>query len=299
MSSLLSFLSSAEVEEVKGPVRAGVGGARKPWNPPATLLAIRVWKDGSVFPSQALVDRFNLEYVPVTITRGEERPYSAAEVEKFEADENAREDQWVADQAALPEDKRKPFKRKVLKARYKPSKYEAKDGVFGNGFDVIDSRLWANYKAGGNILFVAPASKDLAKVDLFGSTKYSGSEEEGQKIYDATPVSSVMNQGSNTFGEEVLLPAIKEIYGIELGEDKEYVDMLVVDELNTGDDTVNFNKKFSHTVSHFPKLVLRGEDKGKPDYERRENAVIWGFLPADMLNIKADEVVDSTENTTV
>lgn len=56
----LSFLQTIKVED--GPKRKG-GGLRKDWNP--TLpLAIRVWKDGSVLPSQGLLERFDLEYRP-------------------------------------------------------------------------------------------------------------------------------------------------------------------------------------------------------------------------------------------
>jgi len=57
----LDFLKDIKVDE---PVakRSG-GGSRKAWNP-TEGLAIRVWKDGGVFPSETLIDLFDLEYQP-------------------------------------------------------------------------------------------------------------------------------------------------------------------------------------------------------------------------------------------
>lgn len=280
MSSFLSFLETATVEEVAAPSRAGVGGARKPWNPADDVLAIRVWKDGGVFPSKALIERFNLEYVKVKITKGEQIPYTQEDVDKWNEEQARLRDEHVQAQASLPEAERKEFKVKEFKPRFKPSKYETENDIWGNGFDFIDSRLWHGYK-GGNMLFVAPASKNLSKVDIFGSTKYTE---------DGTAVSSVYDQGSKTFGSDVLVPTIKEVYGIELNDEKEYVDMLVVDELNLGGaEPVNLNKKFSQKTAIFPKKVLRGDLKGQADYEKRENTSVWGFIPADMLNTEVSE----------
>jgi hypothetical protein len=55
----LSFLKTIKVEDTAP--RRGGGGSRKQWFP-LLPYAIRVWKDGSVFPSKGLVERFDLEY---------------------------------------------------------------------------------------------------------------------------------------------------------------------------------------------------------------------------------------------
>lgn len=267
--SLLSFLKTATAEKVTTTHRGG--GVKKPWNPPADVLAVRVWRDGSVFPSQALVDRFQLEYHKVNITKGAEIPYT----------EEQKNEHLIAMQA-LPEDKRTE-----LKPKFKPSLIESKDGVFGNGFDVIDSRLWGAYKAAGHMLFVCPVPKDLPKVDLFGATKFDG---------EGNPVQGVMDQGSKTYGEDTLLASIKDLYGIELNDNRQYVDMLVVEELPVGDEVVNFNKQFASPVFLTPKVVNRGKDKGKPDYERRENTKIYGFLPSDIVG---ETVTDTIEDVPV
>ena len=50
--SFLSFLNGVTLDEVTKPTRTG-GGVKKQWNPAPTFMGIRIWKDGSVFPSQA------------------------------------------------------------------------------------------------------------------------------------------------------------------------------------------------------------------------------------------------------
>lgn len=285
--SLLGFLVGAKFDPSEAPVRRSGGGARKQWNPLSGLV-VRLWKDGSVYPSQALVDKFNLEYAPVVITKGENRPYSQEEIDKHNENQLREHDEYLSKLAQGQPDEWKP---KELKPRFKPSNIVPKEGAkHGNGFDVIDSRVWAGYKASGNMLFISPASQDLPKVDLFGQTKYTSAEEEGAVVYDAVPVSSVMDQGSKTFGEDVLIPAVKEIYGIELTDDNEFVDLVVVEELKEDGQSINLKELFSQKVAHLPKRVLRGEDKGKADYVRREHAIVYGFIPAQLLPKSATEV---------
>lgn len=60
---MLDFLSNIKVEDpATMRKQGGGGGSRKAWNPAEESLAIRVWKDGSVFPSKQLTHWFNLEY---------------------------------------------------------------------------------------------------------------------------------------------------------------------------------------------------------------------------------------------
>src|SRR5882757_6878229 len=57
----LDFLKQIKVDDPATMRKSGGGGARKAWNP-TDGLKLRVWKDGSVFPSKELVDWFDLEY---------------------------------------------------------------------------------------------------------------------------------------------------------------------------------------------------------------------------------------------
>lgn len=290
--SLLSFLNTAQVETPKN-VRVhsgGVGGAKKPWNPPATLLAIRVWESGAVYPSQALIDRFNLEYRKAKITKGDEVAYTPEALEKFhqgEAEAVAKRNQEIAQAIADGKEAPAPYVAKTeAPKKYKVSTYEYEGEVAGNGFDVIDSRKWAGYKGDGHMLFIAPVAKDEPKVDLFGSTKYEPLKdgEVGGQIFQA-PVSGVYEQGSKTYGKSTLIKSIEELYGIKLGKDKEYVDMIIFDEFNG----LNLVKHFAQPVSLIPKIVDRGKEKGEADYQRRENLQIWGFAPAEVLNVAVQE----------
>jgi hypothetical protein len=56
----LDFLKQIKVDAPPDNLRAS-SGPRKQWNP-TTANTIRVWKNGALYPSQDLVDRFGLEY---------------------------------------------------------------------------------------------------------------------------------------------------------------------------------------------------------------------------------------------
>jgi len=221
---MLDFLQNITIADVAEKTVARTGGPRKQRNPEG--LAIRVFRDGSVYPSLELVEKFGLEYA-------------------------------------------------------------AKDSaVTGNGFDVIDTQLFPQFQAGKRILIISPAQKSLPKVDLFGSTVY---EEDGK------PKSSVIDQGSKSFGTEELIPAIEEIYGLtfaksavtgkEGAEDSpaveglDFVDMLLVANPATGEPWTA-----PRDVVYIPKKVSRGKDKGTVSTQRREKPEFYAFLPAEVVN---------------
>lgn len=245
--SLLNFLKTSTVEEVASPARAG--GGRKQWNPSPAIVAIRVWKDGSIFPSQAAVDKFDLEYRKSVITK---EPIKLKENET-EADQKFR------------------------------NVYGFPDGT-GNGLDLIDSRQWPQVKGDGAMLFVAVVPKDAGKVDFFNTVAYGD---------DGTPKTNVMDQGSNTFGKDVLLPAIEEVYGVKFnraasedGKDPgvkdgvDFLDLAIFESLGEGEESFNVTEHYSKPILHVPKRITRGADKGKADYIRRENVKVYGLAPA-------------------
>lgn len=281
--SLLSFLRSSTVEEVVPGTRAGgPTGPRKQRQPNPSIVAVRLWRDGSVYPSTAAIAKFDLGYKDAVITK-EQIPLKEGETEQ-------------------------KFK----------NVYAFPNGT-GNGFDVVDSRVWDQFKAAadGGMLFVVPTPKNAAKVDLFGTTNY---------MDDGKPKSTIEEQGAKTFGMEVLIPAVEQIYGIVFKVDAveaqaaqpavlasegieavkakpaieavagvegvEYVDLAIFDKLGDFDIV----KTYSKNILHVPKRIIRGKDAGKSDYVRRENAVVYGFAPADQ--VLADYKVDAKEETT-
>lgn len=241
--SLLGFLKSSTVEEAKAPAHTG-GGIKKQWNPAPALVAVRIWKDGSVFPSTSARDKFDLEY-------------RKAEISK----------------TALP------LKEGETEQRFK-NDYKFPDGT-GNGFDFIDSRLWNEVKGDGAMLLVAVTGKKEGKVDLFNTVAY---DETGN------PKETVMSQGSATFGKDVMLPAIEEVYGIKFNGKEpveggvDFVDLMICESIPAGEgETFDITGKFSKKIAYLPKKKTRGADKGAPDYERRDDVKIYGLIPAAMV----------------
>lgn len=250
---LMDFLKSGKVEEVTKAPRTGATGARKERNPNPALLAIRLFYSGAVYPSQALVEKFDLDYRKAKITK-ETLPLKDGQTEAIVR-----------------------------------NKYEYPEGQ-GNGMDVIDTKEWGQFKGEGRMVFVAVVPKSEPKVDLFQSTMYED---------DGTPKSTVMDQGAVTFGQQILLPMVKEVFGIDLGNEpgkQEFVDLEVLEEVTEGEETFNVTETFSKPIMLVPKRITRGKDKDKLDYERRENAKVYLLVPK-VQEAKEEEVVDLTHAT--
>jgi hypothetical protein len=243
--SLLSFLKSSHVEEALPGKQAGTPGVKKQRNPAAAIVAIRLFKDGSIYPSQAARDKFDLEYKKAVITK-----------EKIKLKEGETEEQQ----------------------KYRNT-YDFPTGT-GNGLDLIDSRIWNSFKAaeGMAMLFTAVVPKSAGKVDMFGSVSY---DEEG------TPKTTVMEQGAATFGENILKPAVEQVYGIKFNSEKvtdgvDFVDLAIVESLSEGEETFDITGTYSKPIIFVPKVVTRGDNKGQPDYAKRENVKVYGLVPAAM-----------------
>lgn len=223
---MLGFLKSVKVQAPETPVRKG-GGPRKQRNPENADL--RVFADGSVYPSASLVARFGLEYG--------NKPAEDAEPTGF-------------------------------------------------GFDVIDSDQFMNYlDTPQRCIWISAVARTEGKIDLFSTTKYNE---------DGTPYSSVLEQGSKTFGSAVLLPMLKEVYGIELGENKRHIDLKLFGvPAEEGEQPLTLPN--GKTVAFVPKSVQRGDKKGTETVIRRENPSFWCLYPADVQETVAADVEEATE----
>jgi hypothetical protein len=256
--SLLNFLKSGTVE-VLAEAPKGAGGKPKQWGPNPTLIAVRVWRDGSVFPSQAAVDKFDLEYKKATVK--------------------------IEDVPARAEEKDETGKVTVTAREASKKRTYEYEGSEGNGLDIISSLEWKEFNSSvdGKMIFVAVTPKKEPKVDLFASTNYND---------DGTPKANVLEQGAVTFGKTVLLPMLKDVYEIELSEEegKDFVDMVIFETLGSGVSAMDVTGTFSRPIVFLPKRIVRGDAKGKLDYARREGVKIYGFAPAAMV----DEVEKAT-----
>jgi hypothetical protein len=147
----------------------------------------------------------------------------------------------------------------------------------GNGLDIFRSSKWDQYKGDTEIMIIAVVPKSEAKVDAFGSTKYNE---------DGTPKASVLEQGNATFGKQ-LVEDLREVYSINF-EESDYVDLTIY----------NHSFKTSNEIYFFPKTIVRGENKGKDDYIRREKTTPYPlviFTPELNSSPEAEEVQEIEE----
>lgn len=207
----LDFLKKASLvaNEIVKPAAARTTTAK---NRNPETADIRLYKDGSVYPSAALVAEFNLAYL-------------------------------------------------------------AKDATEkANAFDVFKSSDYPNtmsWPAEETVVFIAAVDRKSPKTDLFSGSKY---DEAG------APKSDVLTQGSNTFGEGLLV-TLKEVYDIEPNEEG-FIDLVIMRDtpFNTNND-----------IYYVPKVVSRGAEKGKSDLVTRTGLTLFPLVPAAMLS-EADAV---------
>ena len=248
MSFSLGFLAGLSIQEIIANVPRL---AKKDSNPAPTFMGFRVHKDGSVFPSEALVQKFNLEYPKATVTN---KPLFNSE-----------------DGSPLKDEEGNPVTKRVV---------DTPDG--SNGFDVFMLHNWTqaeNRLAMPNVILVAVSPKKSDKVDLFSNSKYND---------DGTPKTSVLDQGAVTFGKDALLPMLKDVYGVEIGEEG-FLDL----EVMVSDNVRSISPS---GIFNLPKLVTRGEKKGKADFVRRENVDIF---PLVVPGRNTESGVTSTENAPI
>lgn len=151
--------------------------------------------------------------------------------------------------------------------------YVRKDSVYpGNGIDFFLSKEWTPLAAHPNMLIMGFVSKDQPKVDLFGSCRYND---------DGSPKSSVMTQGLKSLG---LVDAARQLG--YLAEDQAWVDLQVVVDVPIPQP--------ANGIVYVPKTVERGERKGEPTYERRENVIFYPVNTTE--NLKQLQTENETNN---
>lgn len=220
----LSFLKGITLksnEEVK-PAFITTKAARPSIDRSPVNADLRVFKDGSIYPSKALVEKFNLEYV------GKDHVYAEGEAQ-------------------------------------------------ANGFDIVSSKTFPNTShLEASFLLIGVVAKSLPKVDVFGSTTYVSDkdvEKDSTLVLNAAK-SSVLDQGANTFGKEVLIPMLKEVYGFEFGENDKFVDLMIVSDQPLVTSDGNY---------FIPKRITRGEKKGQLDIVVRQNIDLFPLVLASAL----------------
>lgn len=141
----------------------------------------------------------------------------------------------------------------------------------GNGFDIFKSTDWAiTAKLPQSFIIIGAVPKNAGKVDLFDQVRYNDDGNKEEKNAGATPMTSVLEQGSTTFGKE-LLKFLKEVYGVTPNAEG-FIDLVIITahQLKTANDVYNI-----------PKLIARGEKAGELSYTRRENIAYFPLSVAE------------------
>lgn len=151
---------------------------------------------------------------------------------------------------------------------------DGKEITVGNGLDIFSSADWQMIQTPEELLFVAIVPREgNAKIDVYGSTTYNE---------DGTNKRSIDNNTISTFGADVLLDLLTNVYGVNW-ETTEYVDLV----MNT-----EFQIKAPKEVYSIPKVVSRGEKKGEPVFVTRKNISVF---PLTVFVAKEDNTVDSNQ----
>lgn len=234
MLQKLAFLSEVKLDANAGkPERKA--RAKKSSNPEEADL--RLFKNGSIYPSAKLVERFDLEYRSKSYTETGE----------------------------------------VVEPEFK-----------GNGFDVCDSKEFLAFKVSQRVLTISPVNRDMDRINIFGSvTCFTPAEEEKGDGKAGVPKASVMNQGSSTFGKE-LLKSLEEVYGV-IPNAQGYIDLQLI-----GKDEENNGWTFEGPV-FIPKRVVRGDKEGQLTVTRRENSTHWVLYPVMETAGKVGDVIVAEE----
>lgn len=183
---------SMDYSFLSGLTLVDTGRQRAPKSKLPEGLALRIFTNGEVYPSEELVQKFNLEY--------------------GKKDEQEKT----------------------------------------NGIDIIDSVEWIPTAQFPRMIIFGFVPKTEAKVDLFGTCRYTE---------DGLPRSSVYNQGSNS---PMLLELVRSMG--YLTDDQKYCDLQVV---------IDYPITMKDGIATIPKVVERGASKGEKTYQRRENITFY------------------------
>jgi len=139
-----------------------------------------------------------------------------------------------------------------------------KEITSGNGLDIFSSKNWQMIAVEKELLFVGIIAREgNPKIDVYGSTTY---DENGDNKR------SIDNNTVSSFGKDVLVPYLEEIYGIDWDQ-TEFVDLKIEEDYQILANEVNGDRVYS-----IPKTVSRGDNKGELTYVTRKNALVFPLV---------------------
>jgi hypothetical protein len=252
---MLDFLTSATILDVAEHVTAKkIGGPTKERTPLGQ--AIRLFRDGSVYPSLELIEKFGLEYPKATVSK---------------------------QAIPLPEGSN-PAAEQQFKNVFSFGPQESQ----GFGFDVIDTDKASIFNFGRRLLIISPVSKAQPKVDLFASTVYNEDGtpkasviDQGAKTFGMDSMIPMVEEIYGVKFNRAAKAATADETAIAAIEDGvEFIDLVVTAHPTTGLPWALPNGK---EVAYIPKQISRGKDKGTFSTVRRECPVFYALLPLSLI----------------
>jgi hypothetical protein len=258
--SKLAFLTAISVIAQDEPKKkSGGGGARKEWNP-ASGLTVRVWKDGSVFPSQDLVNFFDLAYK----NQPTEDEIAAAKEAGTVIPMGFGFD--VADSQEFS-GIQVPQRLLIISP---VARTEGKVDLFGSvTYNKIDNTPLCTVMNQGAATF--GESFLVPKIEEIYGIKFGKPAVEAQ---EAVPEEKDAD-GKVTIKAK---PAVEAQEGVE---GPEYVDMVLLGQ--EGEGAAPWTLPIGKTIAFFPKRFTKGEKRGEMTIARRENPLMYIFYPKSLI----------------
>jgi hypothetical protein len=154
---------------------------------------------------------------------------------------------------------------------------KTKEVVIGNGLDIFSSENWQMIATPAPMLFVAIVPRHgNPKIDVYGSTSY---EEDG------IPKRSIDSNTVSSFGKDILVPQLEELYGVNF-EEVDFIDLVMVTE---------YAIEAPRGVFSIPKTVSRGDNKGDLVFVTRKNITVFPLTVFEGVAESKDEATDSDQ----
>jgi hypothetical protein len=256
MSSKLDFLKTIQVVATEDKVSKPRGA--KEWNPPSGKV-IRLWRDGSVFPSKELVDAFDLEYTSrlseeeVTKLKAESKPlppegygFDVADSDEFPAFNTGGQRLLIIS----------PVKRE-----------EGKVDLFASVTYNKDNTPKSTVMNQGNVTFgnetLIPWVEEIYGIKFYQPAREAREAQEEKKD----------EQGNVIKKASPAVAAVGEVPG------EEYVDLVLLGKEGENSEPFVSPKGFAF----FPKKFSRGESKGSSTIVRREHPQMYVLYPKKLM----------------
>lgn len=256
--SKLAFLQNITVVADERP--RSTGGARKEWNPPSGLT-IRIWKDGSVYPSEDLVKKFELEYrqklsddeLKQLKEASKPRPFPGngfdiADTQDFPIFKTNGERFLIISAAEKDAGKVDLFSTTNYEDDGTPKTSVMDQGAATFGKDYLIPRIEEIY----GLVFARPAIE----------AKEAVAEERDEA-------------GAITVKARPAVEAVAAVEGME------YVDMIFLGQ--AGENSDPFLLPAGKKIAFFPKQMVKGTNKGEMTTARRENPQMYIFYPKALI----------------